>query len=74
MARNVAKTQIESHLVSGDPVRGEEISLKIDQTLTQDTTGTMVTLELEAMRIDRVKTELSAQYVDHNLLQVDCKS
>ena len=53
---------------------GEEIGLDIDQTLTQDATGTMVMLELEAMELDRVQTELSAQYVDHNLLQVDYKN
>lgn len=53
---------------------GEEISLTIDQSLTQDATGTMVMLELEAMEIDRVKTEVSAQYVDHNLLQTDFKN
>ena len=53
---------------------GEEIGLKIDQTLTQDATGTMVMLEFEAMQIRSVKTELSAQYVDHNLLQTDFKN
>ncbi len=53
---------------------GEEIGLKIDQTLTQDATGTMVMLELEAMHVDRVQTELSVQYVDHNLLQEDFKN
>ena len=53
---------------------GEEVGLKIDQTLTQDATGTMVMLELEAMGLRRVKTELSAQYVDHNLLQTDFKN
>jgi len=53
---------------------GEEISLKMDQTLTQDATGTMVMLEFEAMGIPRVKTELSAQYVDHNLIQSDFKN
>src|SRR5690625_3185555 len=55
-------------------VPGSEIGLKIDQTLTQDATGTMVMLELEAMGIERVKTEVSAQYVDHNLIQVDSKN
>ena len=50
---------------------GEEIALRIDQTLTQDATGTMVMLELEAMGLDRVRTEVSVQYVDHNLLQAD---
>jgi aconitate hydratase len=53
---------------------GEEIALKIDQTLTQDATGTLVMLELEAMGLDRVKTELSAQYVDHNLLEEDSRN
>src|SRR5690625_3711394 len=53
---------------------GEEIALKIDQTLTQDATGTVVMLELEAMGIDRVQTEASAQYVDHNIIQVDGKN
>ena len=50
-------------------VPGEEIALTIDQTLCQDATGTLVMLELEAMGLDRVKTELSAQYVDHNLIK-----
>ena len=69
--RNVATKLIESHLVSGTMKTGEEIGLKIDQTLTQDATGTLVMLELEAMGLGQVKTELSAQYVDHNLLQTD---
>ena len=71
MAQNVAQKLIESYLVSGRMEPGEEIGLRIDQTLTQDATGTLVMLELEAMGLDRVKTELSAQYVDHNLLQAD---
>ena len=71
---NVAKKLIESHLVEGTMVPGQEIAIRIDQTLTQDATGTLVMLELEAMGFDRVKTELSAQYVDHNLLQVDFKN
>jgi len=74
MAMNVTQKLIKSHLVSGEMVPGSEIGLKIDQSLTQDATGTMVMLELEAMGIDRVKTELSAQYVDHNLLQTDYKN
>lgn len=74
MGKNVAQKLIESHLLSGSIQPGEEIGLRIDQTLTQDATGTMVMLELEAMDIDRVKTELSAQYVDHNLLQTDFKN
>ncbi|MEX0929966.1 MAG: aconitate hydratase [Balneolales bacterium] len=74
MKRNVTRKLIESHVINGDLIPGEEISLKIDQSLTQDATGTMVMLELEAMGIDRVKTEISAQYVDHNLLQTDFKN
>jgi len=74
MKRNVAQKLIESHLVRGRMEAGEEIGLKIDQTLTQDATGTMVMLEFEAMGVPRVKTELSAQYVDHNLLQTDFRN
>jgi aconitate hydratase len=72
--RNVARKLIESHLVSGKMDPGEDIGLRIDQTLTQDATGTMVMLEFEAMQIPQVKTEISAQYVDHNLLQTDFKN
>src|SRR5688572_11713903 len=68
---NVATKLIQSHLMEGKPSVGNEIALRIDQTLTQDATGTLVMLELEAMGLDRVRTELSAQYVDHNLLQAD---
>ncbi|WP_213423963.1 aconitate hydratase [Bhargavaea massiliensis] len=74
MKMNVTQKLIQSHLVSGEMVAGEEIGLKIDQTLTQDATGTMVMLELEAMGVDRAKTEASAQYVDHNVIQVDNKN
>jgi aconitate hydratase len=74
MSRNVTTQLIEDHLVEGQMKPGEEIALRIDQTLTQDATGTMVMLELEALRLDRVKTEISAQYVDHNLLQTDYRN
>ena len=74
MNLNVTQKLIQSHLLAGELKPGEEIGLKIDQTLTQDATGTLVMLELEAMKISRVQTELSAQYVDHNLLQVDFKN
>jgi len=74
MKYNVAQKLIESHLISGNLKPGTEISIKIDQTLTQDATGTMVMLELEAMNLRRVKTELSAQYVDHNLVQADFRN
>ena len=74
MKRNLTQKLIENHLLAGELKPGEEIGIKIDQTLTQDATGTLVMLELEAMKISRVQTELSAQYVDHNLLQVDFKN
>ncbi|SHM89871.1 aconitate hydratase [Gracilibacillus kekensis] len=74
MKQNVAQKLIQQHLISGEMKPGNEIGLKIDQTLTQDATGTMVMLELEAMGIDRVKTEASAQYVDHNLIQEDFRN
>ncbi|HEX6522858.1 MAG TPA: aconitate hydratase [Streptosporangiaceae bacterium] len=72
--RNVAQQLIASHLVEGEMRPGTEIALSVDQTLTQDATGTLVMLELEAMGLDRVKTEVSVQYVDHNLLQADSKN
>ncbi|GEN88157.1 aconitate hydratase [Oceanobacillus sojae] len=74
MQLNAAQKLIHDHLLSGEMKAGEEIGIKIDQTLTQDATGTMVMLELEAMGIDRVKTEASAQYVDHNLIQEDFRN
>lgn len=74
MGKNVAQKLIESHLTFGSMQPDEEIGLEIDQTLTQDATGTLVMLEFEAMQIPRVKTELSAQYVDHNLMQIDYKN
>ncbi len=74
MGNNVSQKLIGSHLVDGRMEAGREIGLRIDQTLTQDATGTMVMLELEAMNLSRVRTELSAQYVDHNLLQTDFKN
>ena len=74
MGKNVTQKLIESHLVEGRMIPGEEIGLKIDQTLTQDATGTLVMLEFEALGMPRVRTELSAQYVDHNLLQEDFKN
>ena len=73
-AHNVTHGLIASHLVSGNMEAGTEIGLRIDQTLTQDATGTLVMLELEALDLDRARTELSVQYVDHNLLQEDNKN
>ena len=72
--QNVTQKLISSHLVEGEMTPGSEIGLKIDQTLTQDATGTLVMLELEAMELNHAKTELSVQYVDHNLLQTDFKN
>ena len=69
--RGVARKLIESHLVGGEAVPGREIGVRVDQTLTQDATGTLVMLELEALDLDRVRTDVSVQYVDHNLLQTD---
>ncbi len=74
MGLNVAQKLIQSHLVDGKMEEGQEIGLRIDQTLTQDATGTMVMLELEAMGLTRAQTEISVQYVDHNLLQEDFKN
>jgi aconitate hydratase len=71
---NVARQLIASHLVEGRMRPGGEIALHIDQTLTQDATGTLVMLELEAMGLDRVRTEVSVQYVDHSLIQEDHKN
>lgn len=69
MGKTIAQKIIAAHLVSGNMISGEEIALKIDQTLTQDATGTMAYLEFETMGISRVKTERSVAYVDHNMLQ-----
>lgn len=74
MGMNVTQKLIASHLLEGEMIAGEEIGIRIDQTLTQDATGTLVMLELEAMGLDRVKTEVSVQYVDHNLLQTDYRN
>ena len=74
MILNVTQKLIQSHLVHGDMRPNEEIGIRIDQTLTQDATGTLVMLELEAMGLDRVKTEVSVQYVDHNIIQEDFKN
>lgn len=69
MGYTIAEKIIKSHLVSGEMKKGEEIAVRIDQTLTQDATGTMAYLEFETMGIPRVKTELSVAYIDHNTLQ-----
>ncbi len=69
MGLTIGQKLIKSHLVSGEMIPGTEIGLKIDQTLTQDATGTMAYLEFEAMGVERVRTELSVSYIDHNTLQ-----
>jgi aconitate hydratase len=74
MGKNLTQKILEAHLVEGRLVPGDEIGIKIDHTLLQDATGTMAMLEFEALGIDRVRVELAAQYVDHNLLQTDSKN
>ncbi|MFQ6057828.1 MAG: aconitate hydratase [Anaerolineae bacterium] len=69
MAQNLTQKILSAHLVSGRLVPGEEIGLRIDQTLTQDATGTMACLQFESLGVPRVKTRLSVSYVDHNMLQ-----
>ena len=66
---NITEKIIGEHLVSGEMRAGEEIAIRIDQTLTQDSTGTMAYLQFEAMGIDRVRTKRSVAYIDHNMLQ-----
>ena len=74
MGDNLARKILKEHLVEGELVAGREIALKIDQTLLQDATGTMAMLEFMATGLPRVKVDLAAQYVDHNLLQTDNKN
>ena len=69
MGLTIAQKIIKSHLVSGDMTTGSEIAVHMDRTLTQDATGTMAYIEFESMGLDRVRTELSVAYVDHNTLQ-----
>ncbi len=69
MGLTIAQKIIKAHLVDGEMIPGSDVGLKIDQTLTQDATGTMAYLEFEAMGVDRVKTERSVAYIDHNTLQ-----
>jgi len=74
MGKTLTEKVIEEHLIEGTLERGSDISIKIDQTLTQDATGTMAYLQFEAIGIDRIQTELSVSYVDHNTLQTDFKN
>ncbi|RTY81147.1 aconitate hydratase [Flavobacterium sp. LS1P28] len=71
---NVSQKLIQSHLLHGEMIAGQEIGIRIDQALLQDATGTLVQLELEAMGLKKAKTEVAVQYVDHNLLQTDSKN
>ena len=68
MGKPLAYKILEQHLVSGEMIPGSEISIRIDYTLTQDSTGTMAYLQFEAMGIDRVNTKRSVAYIDHNTL------
>lgn len=74
MAKTITEKILSAHIVKGNPVVGSEIALKIDNTLTQDATGTMAYLQFEAIGIERVKTELSVSFVDHNMLQTDFRN
>lgn len=69
MAKNLTQKILDAHILNGQPIAGQPVEVKIDQTLTQDATGTMAYIQLEAMGVDQVKTELSVSYVDHNTLQ-----
>ena len=70
MAKTLTQKILDAHLLEGEPRPGEQVAIKIDQTLTQDATGTMAYLQLEAMAVLEVETELSVSYVDHNTLQM----
>jgi aconitate hydratase len=72
--KNLTQKILEAHLVEGELVPGRDIAIRIDHTLLQDATGTLAMLEFESLGLDRVKVELAAQYVDHNLLQTDNKN
>ena len=69
MGLTLTEKILKAHLVEGEMVKGSEIGIRIDQTLTQDATGTMAYLEFEAMGVPRVRTERSVAYIDHNTLQ-----
>jgi len=70
MGKSITEKIIDAHIVEGKPKKGEEVGIKINQTLTQDATGTMAYLQFEAMGVKKVKTELSVSYVDHNTVQI----
>jgi len=70
MGENVVEKILKTHIIEGEPKKGNEVGIKIDQTLTQDATGTMAYLQFEAMKVPKIKTELSVSYVDHNTVQI----
>lgn len=74
MGRTLAQKILKEHMVNGEEKIGEEIAITMDHTLTQDATGTMAYLQFESMNLDRVKTELSVSFIDHNMLQSDFKN
>src|SRR5690349_17879658 len=74
MGKTITEKILQSHLVEGEMIVGQEIGIRMDQTLTHDVTGTLSYLAFEALEIPKVKTEASVSYVDHNLLQVDYKN
>jgi len=74
MAGTVTEKILSRHILEGEPVTGQEVALRIDNTLTQDATGTMAYLQFEAIGIDRIKTQFSVSFVDHNTLQTDFKN
>lgn len=74
MGKNITRKIIEAHLRGGEMTPGSEVDLRIDQTLTQDATGTMAYLQFEAIGLDRVRTDLSVSYVDHNTMQMDFRN
>ncbi len=74
MPKNLTHKILEAHLVAGELIPGQEIGIRIDHTLLQDATGTLAMLEFESLGLEKVKAELAAQYVDHNLLQTDNKN
>jgi len=74
MAGTITEKILKEHIIEGEPIAGNEVALKIDNTLTQDATGTMAYLQFEAIGIDRVKTQFSVSFVDHNTLQTDFKN
>ena len=74
MPENLTRQILREHLVDGELTPGEPISLKVDQTLLQDATGTMALMQFEQLEVPRVKVERAVQYVDHNVIQLDFKN